>query len=318
MKQKFIIAAAVLLLIVVVVFMIRDLFQPSNQQENIYDYSIEEFTTIDSFQIAYVEFIRFAPDIEKPKALAFDDEGMLYVAGKQKVLVYNQELKFVRAFKLPDVAKAIFAKKNQLYISFEHHIEVWSAKGEQKQVWAPYNKQSFIASIAGAHGLVYAADAANKLVLKYNKEGQLLGTIGKEDTVQRKSRFFVPSPYFDVCIGREGQLWVVNPGFHQLEAWNGQGELISTWKRTSMNLDGFSGCCNPSHIALLSDGAFVTAEKGLVRVKVHEPSGDFRSVVAGPADFNKDERGMDVAVNQNDEVFVVVPGAKEVRGYRKR
>jgi hypothetical protein len=85
-----------------------------------------------------------------------------------------------------------------------------------------------------------------------------------------------------------------------------------------MDLDGFSGCCNPIHFAFLSDGGFVTSEKGLVRVKIHEPTGDFRCAVDGPLSFDEKESGLDIAVNSEDEIFILVPTEGTVRRYTRK
>jgi len=80
-----------------------------------------------------------------------------------------------------------------------------------------------------------------------------------------------------------------------------------------MQLDGFGGCCNPSHVAMLSDGSFVTSEKGLERVKIHLPSGDFKSVVAAPSQFDEGTKGLDLAVDSKDRILVLDPSRKMVR-----
>ena len=84
-----------------------------------------------------------------------------------------------------------------------------------------------------------------------------------------------------------------------------------------MQLDGFSGCCNPSHIAMLSNGSFVTSEKGIERVKVHLPSGDFKCVVAGPKQFEPGTVGLDLAVDSGDRIYVLDPKKKEVIIYEE-
>ena len=100
-----------------------------------------------------------------------------------------------------------------------------------------------------------------------------------------------------------------------LTDYNKYGEMVSSWKRTSMQLDGFSGCCNPSHIAMLSNGSFVTSEKGIERVKIHLPSGEFSCVVASPDQFEPETRGLDLAVDSEDRIFVLDPKKKLVRIY---
>jgi hypothetical protein len=52
-----------------------------------------------------------------------------------------------------------------------------------------------------------------------------------------------------------------------------------------MQLEGFAGCCNPVHLAILPNGNFITYEKGLDRIKIYGPTGNFECVVAGPGSF---------------------------------
>jgi len=131
--------------------------------------------------------------------------------------------------------------------------------------------------------------------------------IGRKDSIAGIDGFIIPSPYFDIAIGRDGELWVVNSGMHQLESYDKEGNQISSWKKTSMRLDGFSGCCNPSHIAILPNGSFVTSEKGIERVKIHEPSGKFKSVVAAPQQFEKGTRGLDLAIDSENRIIILDP-----------
>jgi hypothetical protein len=193
------------------------------------------------------------------------------------------------------------------------HVEVVDFSGNLLASWPVPGERTMITSIALGDTLVYVADAGNKVVRQYNLDGDLLRDIGRRNRASGEQGFIIPSPYFDVLIGREGELWAVNPGLHALQSYNSMGELTSSWKRTSMQLDGFSGCCNPSHIALLSNGSFVTSEKGIERVKVHLPSGDFRCVVAGPKQFDPGTVGLDLAVDSKDRIYVLDPGRREVR-----
>lgn len=319
MKQKIIIGAAVLLLIVVLALMTKDMFVNSDSEKtNPYEYKIDNFKDIDSALYCYSEVNRFFPIIEKLNGIAIDKNDNLYLTGLQKVMIYNKNLEFQEGFKINLEAKNIaVSESNEIFLGVTDHIEVWNNEGELLKVWGKFNERSVITSIALAEKSVFVADAGNKLVLEYNYNGQFLKEIGKKDTLNGIPGFFIPSPYFEVLIGREGELWAVNSGLHAFESYNAKGQLISTWERTSMQLDGFSGCCNPSHVAMLSDGSFVTSEKGLVRVKIHAPSGDFKCVVAGPNEFDEDTRGIDLAVNSNDDIFLIVPNKKEVRVYKK-
>ena len=149
-------------------------------------------------------------------------------------------------------------------------------------------------------------------------KGELLNEIGRKDSVVGIQGFIIPSPFFDIAIGRDGELWAVNSGRHQFEAYNHDGRLISSWKKTSMQLDGFSGCCNPSHIVILPDGSFCTSEKGIVRIKIHDPSGKFKSVVATPDQFDKGTTGLDLAIDSDGRIIVLDPKRNQVRIFVKK
>ena len=187
----------------------------------------------------------------------------------------------------------------------------------QKGSWDIINDRVVITSIAIADSSVFVADAGNKIVYHFDLAGNLINEIGRKDSTQGILGFFIPSPYFDVAIGRDDELWAVNSGRHQLEAYNSDGHLISSWVKRSMTLDGFSGCCNPSHIAILPDGSFVTSEKGLVRVKILGPSGALKSVVAGPDQFEEETRGLDLAVDSQNRIIILDPKRGLIRIFEK-
>lgn len=319
MKQKITIALMIILIGVVVVFMAKDLFKPKAQEVNPFAYDIEEFKKADPEQMCYEETKRFLPAINSLKAILIDSDDNIYFGGNQLLVKYNAEFKLLKEIPVgAQVDNMNIDEEGNLYVGLKNHIEVYNQVGDKLKVWSPYNGRSVITSIAVKGEGVYVADAGNKVLLKYSQEGELLQEIGRKDAAAGIKGFFIPSPYFDVVIGRQGEIWAVNSGYHQLEAYNEQGELFSSWKRTSMQWDGFSGCCNPSHIALLSDGSFVTSEKGLVRIKIHEPTGNFKCIVATPNEFNENTRGIDLAVDSKDNIYAVVPDENQVRVYAKK
>ncbi len=136
--------------------------------------------------------------------------------------------------------------------------------------------------------------------------------------------FVIPSGYFDLAVDGEDMLHVVNPGMRRVETYNEQGELQSYWGQAGSALSGFFGCCNPAHVAILSDGRFVTSEKGIPRVKIYTAAGDLQSVVAGPRQLgvpasalgdargNGADRVFDVAVDSAGNIYVLDPHHRQV------
>ena len=96
-----------------------------------------------------------------------------------------------------------------------------------------------------------------------------------------------------------------------------------------MKIERLSGCCNPVYFAMTADGGFVTSEKGLARIKVYDPKGEFVGVVAGPSFLVDDKKlakeacadcrvgaGFDVAVDERGWVHTLDPFRKTVRSFR--
>ncbi|PLX05340.1 MAG: hypothetical protein C0595_00010 [Marinilabiliales bacterium] len=308
-KNKIIIGIAILVILAVVGFMAADFFMGFDKPEkNVYEFNLDDFTSVDSSLVNYTEVQDFKPDVEKMKAVDVDQDDNIYVAGKDKILIYDKDANLLK--QINTGAEALSMKvsdSKEIYLGTRDHIEIWNSEGDKKDSWEVRNDKVVITSIALADSSVFVADAGNKIVYHYDLYGNFINEIGRKDSIKGIQGFVLPSPYFDVAIGRDNELWVVNSGRHQFEAYDKYGNLKSSWKKTSMNLDGFSGCCNPSNMAILPNGSFVTTEKGIVRIKVHKPSGEFESVVATPGQFDKGTRGLDIAIDSENRVIVLDP-----------
>jgi hypothetical protein len=173
-----------------------------------------------------------------------------------------------------------------------------------------------LTSIAVSKNDVFVADAGNRIVLHYDTNGNLINRIGARDADRNIPGFVIPSPYFDLVMRRDELLRVVNPGLLRIEAYTFDGDFEFSWGKFSTNIEGFSGCCNPINIAVLSDDSFVTCEKGLARIKIYDPEGAFVGVVAGPEQFGATAHvcttpeqcqsgGYDVAVDSQDRIFIL-------------
>ena len=160
---------------------------------------------------------------------------------------------------------------------------------------------------------ILAGDAGNRVVLKYNRQGALLGRLGQKDASRGVPGIVVPSPHLAVAIGPDGTPWVANPGRHSVEAFSTDGKLKQSWGKATAAPDGFSGCCNPTDLLCLPDGRFITAEKGIVRVKLSSADGRLEGWVAGPGQFSPADAGLPLAVDLKGRVLILDPANRTVR-----
>lgn len=251
------------------------------------------------------------------RGLAVDDEDRVYVAGDRAVRVFTMDGTQLAETAVQNAPRCLAVSDQRLYVGMRDHVEVYDARtGDHLASWPSLGTKAVLTSIVVIEDNAFVADAGNRLVYRYNREGAVQQEIGKKDQATGEPGYVVPSPYFDLAVGHDESLWVVDPGRHELVNYSLDGRRYSSWGKTSMGVDGFCGCCNPAHIAVRSDGSFVTSEKGLVRVKLYGPVGDLLGVIAAPNDFAIDTKGLDLAIDSAGRILVLDPEAGMIRIYR--
>ena len=251
-----------------------------------FEYQIEAYKQIDSTLLRWQKTAEFDTQAGPARAVAVGPDGRIYVGGQETVEVFD--LQGTRVGRLP-AATAVYCLAvegaaggpvRRLLVGLKDHVEVWSPSGEVQARWPSPSPRSVLTSIALVGDEVFVADAGTQTVYRFSPAGNLSGRIGREQ--RGAGGFVVPSPFFDVAAGPKGLLYIVNPGALRIETRTRDGLLRAFWGESSAGIEGFFGCCNPANLAVLPDGRLVTAEKGLLRVKVYTPEGNLESVVAGP------------------------------------
>jgi hypothetical protein len=173
---------------------------------------------------------------------------------------------------------ALAVSGDTIYASTMETILLFSKDGKRISEWGPYESGSIITSVSANSGLVAFADAGNKMVYILKKNGELVSMAGLQG-----ENFVIPSPYFDVALS-EDHMYAANTGKHRLETWNHTGRYESQFGEPGTAPGSFCGCCNPAHFALVPEG-FVTAEKGINRIKLLDRTGAFIEFVSNDNDF---------------------------------
>jgi hypothetical protein len=295
--------------------MVWDMFfhQPP-KEPNPYEFDMKSLKAGDTSTIMYTETSHFEPGLLAIHGIATDKADRICICGENGVEVYDRNGKKECGFTTQEAAGCIFTDLDgKIYLGMQDHIEVYASNGMQIKSWKPIGNNAIITSVAVSGNLVFVADAGERVVHVCDLQGNKIRKIGEKDPAKGIPGFVIPSPYFDLGIGSVGELWVVNPGRHHFEKYDTEGNMLSTWGISSMRMEGFCGCCNPSNFAMFPDGSFVTSEKAIERVKVYGPSGEFRFLVAGPESFIEGTKGLDLAVDSKGRILVLDPEKKQVR-----
>ena len=301
-----------------------------------FEYSLEQLAKIDPDLILYKESTSpVDTGFETTHAIAIDSKVSIYVAGDNAIRVFEDSGKILNEIKLSEAPRCLaiesldtaddVSDNLKIYVTMKDHVEVYNSRGKLLSRWRGLDDDALLTGIAVSKNDVFVADAGNRIVVRYDKTGTIINRIGQKDEDRNIPGFVIPSPYFDVAVGRDGLLRVTNPGIHKIEAFTFEGDLEFSWGQFSSGVEGFCGCCNPVNFAILrgsdfsgADDRFITCEKGLTRVKVYGLYGEFIGVVAGPEQLVESGKveicdspaecqlgGFDVAVDSHGRVLVL-------------
>jgi hypothetical protein len=213
------------------------------------------------------------------KAVSVSPKGDIYLGGESFVSCYSNDLRQIWTLKTPYPVTSLSNSGDTIYASTVEMILIIGTDGRLKDEWGPFEDKSYITSVASNHDRVAYADAGNKMVVILDKQGRVQKIIGQND-----GQFVLPSPYFDVALDATGNLYVANTGHRRIETRSAEGKLISTFGEPGMAPGAFCGCCNPAHFIVTPNG-FVTAEKGINRIKILGKDGGFVEFVSSGNKF---------------------------------
>jgi len=320
MKKPGIILLIVLLSMVIIIIIVLEAksTRTGNRASNKYELDINDLMKVDPSLIGYKEVRNYNTGSDTLSGIACRGQK-IYLAEGRLIRILDMKGDQLIKIRLPYEATCLdISVDGKIAAGFRNRIGYYNDNGDQLWVTDTINSRAYITSIAIKNNLIFVADAGNRVVHRYDISGKYLddfeGKTGEKDSIG----FIVPSGYFDLGVNSEGELWVVNPGKHAFENYTDAGDLRGYWENSSTDIEGFSGCCNPAHIAFLPDGSFVTSEKLIVRIKVHKPSGELVSVVAAPDIFKENGIAPDLAVDDNGNIYALDFDKKIIRVFAQK
>lgn len=213
-------------------------------------------------------------------SVAVSENGMIFLGGDSFVSALDKNLGLLWSLETEGKITALAVTGDTIFASTTETIFLVSSSGKLITEWGPYEGNSIITSLSASPQHVVIADAGNKRVFVLDREGEVLKMMGQGD-----ERFLIPSGYFDVALS--GNLvFAANTGNRRIETWTTDGRKTEEFGEPGTAPGAFCGCCNPAHFAVIPQG-FVTAEKGINRIKILDRDGNFIEFVSVNNDFNQ-------------------------------
>jgi len=234
------------------------------------------------------------------KAVTVSQTGKIYLGGDSFVCCYDKDLKLVWNISTPYPVTALSNYGDTIFAATQELILEISSEGVITEEWGPFEDNAIITSIASNSTYIAFSDAGNKMVFVLDKKGGVKSLIGLSG-----EKFIVPSPYFDVALDSANTLFIANTGHRRVENRTINGDLLSYFGEPGTAPEAFCGCCNPAHFIALPDG-FVTAEKGINRIKILDKGGEFIEFVSSKNKFTPSVP-LDIASADGFTIFAANP-----------
>jgi hypothetical protein len=288
--------------------------------------TVQQVDNVDPALIVYEQTAEIPTGLNEVAALAVGPDGRIYVGGEENdngaIFIFSPDGKKLSAIALDEIPMSLAVGgedhdfPGRIYVGMSDCVDVFDKDGKSVDKWE--DEFGWLTSIAASAHNIFAADCCQRCVWRFDTLGDVTGKIDGRRGNPNNPGFLGGQRMmqFDIAVGDRGLVYVVNPVVLHIEAYRGNGKFESKWGHGSSEIDGFQGCCNPIHIAILPDGRFVTAEKGIPRIKVFDQEGKFESVVASSAEMPT--VAADLATDKDGRILVLDPLKKSVRIFESR
>lgn len=302
-------------------------------EENPWRYDVDALRRVDPALLQFERELAFPVGAESVRRFALGPGGEILVASGRSVLRFEATGRRTGSFEVGEPVRSVAASADgTIWVGLKDRVETWEAGGRRRSRWTPFPGKPYVTGFAFSGDDVYVADSGNRVVYRCDRTGRVQLRIGERNPSRNIPGLVLPSPFLDVEMGGDGLLRVNNAGRHRVEAYTRDGDLEQSWGRPGVAIDAFCGCCNPIQVAGLPDGSWLTAEKGLPRVKVYAGDGRLESVVAGPDAFAavaSEDRGMktttdtlldglDIAVDGGGRIWVLDLVGGTLQAFRRK
>lgn len=240
---------------------------------------------------------------EELRGLTIGPDGHIYTVGDQRLLVLTADGRLLRhwATARPGYGVTV-GSDGRVYVGEPGQVEVFGADGRLIETWRDPEHLELITSIAVTDAEVLCGDARGRCIRRLDRHGKYLGDIGKGAGLRG---FMLPNGHLDFAVDRQGRIYAANSGRHRVEVYTLAGEPRGHFGRFDSNDPAaFTGCCNPTNVALTPAGEIAVVTKAPPAVKVYNAGGGLLAAL-GADDLDPNCKNSDVAVDARGRIYVI-------------
>jgi hypothetical protein len=237
----------------------------------------------------------------------------VFALGDDEIRIYDPAGSLVRTWKTSGQATCLaIGPEESVYVGAAGRVEIYGAGGSRVGGFAAgeTGRPAGITAIKAYRNEVLVADAAARIIRRYDSGGRQIGVIG---TKNKTGNFILPNRSLDIDVDARGVILATDTGRHRVTSWAIDGTPLGSFGKFGMrNPEDFVGCCNPVNLSVTPDGMVVTGEKMVARVKVYEPEGKLLAVI-GPEHFDPNCIHIHLAVDSRGRILTADPVRREIK-----
>lgn len=231
-------------------------------------------------------------------ALACADGSDVWALGDAAVRQFDRHGNPIADFELEQLgwSVGVDAVNHSLWVGCDGAVANYSTAGQRLSTFQDSPRLGRVTAIERVGESIIVGDANGRCLRVYDLDGRWLRDIA---TNNRTQGLLIPNGVVDFDVDRRTTTLVVaNPAKHRLERYATDGELLGFWGRFGMHDDAdFSGCCNPTNVAVAPDGRVVVTEKAPPRLKVYSAEGELLAATAKNELFDPQAKNMCLAAS---------------------
>jgi hypothetical protein len=277
-------------------------------------------TTLPALPLKYSLVRAIAAGVARPRGIALDAAGRLYVAGAQLRVLNPDFTEALRVELQGDAGCVAVDAGGDIYLGMKSgpdglgpHVRKYDAGGKLVASWGKAGRGpgelAIPTGIALRKGQLCVADPGNRCIHLFDPTGDFIDDLGKRGGGD--PGIVCPSPFLDCAADARGTLLVPNPGVWRVESYSLAGARTGAWGEGGVKPHQFPGCCNPTNIAVMADGKIVLSEKRGPKLKVYSPAGALLAYAGGEL-FHPDAAGIDLACDAKGRIYALDPAAEKV------
>ena len=284
------------------------------EMQEMIDYSFSTFQvhTEESFLLKWGELGADDGQFGFPSGIAVDSSGNVFVAGNNRVQVFDSngvflskwgsfgvdDGKFINLGGIGETVGSLFVAD-----SGNHRVQQFGGDGTHFLTWGTFGEGdgefSHPQDVAagGELGNIYVLDTGNNRVQRFEPLREFVskwGELGDGD-----GQFNEP---LGIALDVSGNVYVADTGNHRVQVFSSTGEFLTKWGSEGSSEGQFS---SPRGIAVDASGKVYVADTGNHRVQVFSSDGEFLGKLGSHGSFDGQFKSpSDVAVDGSGNIYV--------------